>query len=204
MWLLPLLWAVYTSLRPYSDTAARGYFSIRGVLNFQNYVNAWTQADLPHYYLNTLIVVAARLVLTLLLSSFVGVRHRALRFASTCPADGLHGRQPAAAAGDHYAAVSNVPGAAVARWLSDSGVFFDSYVGIIAIHVAFQTGLLHVRAEQLHEDDPEGAHRGRAGRRRSVWQYLRRSSCRCVDRRWRRWRRSSSPGSTTTSSGPWC
>ena len=40
LWLLPVLWAVYTSLRPYSDTAARGYVSLPGVLNFQNYINA--------------------------------------------------------------------------------------------------------------------------------------------------------------------
>ena len=50
VWLLPVLWAVYTSLRPYADTAEHGYVSLPGVLNFQNYVNAWTQADLPHYY----------------------------------------------------------------------------------------------------------------------------------------------------------
>jgi multiple sugar transport system permease protein len=39
-WLAPLLWAVYTSLRPYADTAARGYFSLPGQLNFDNVVNA--------------------------------------------------------------------------------------------------------------------------------------------------------------------
>jgi multiple sugar transport system permease protein len=71
IWLLPPLWAIYTSLRPYADTAERGYVSLPGTLNFQNYINAWTQADLPHYYGNTLIVVAPALVLTLLLSSFV-------------------------------------------------------------------------------------------------------------------------------------
>src|SRR5450755_2767584 len=71
LWLLPVAWAIYTSLRPYADTAARGYVSLPGVLNFQNYINAWTQADLPHYYANTLIVVGPALVLTLLLSSFV-------------------------------------------------------------------------------------------------------------------------------------
>ena len=50
VWLLPVAWAVYTSLRPYADTAERGYVSLPGVLNLQNYINAWTQADLPHYY----------------------------------------------------------------------------------------------------------------------------------------------------------
>ena len=30
VWLMPLLWAVYTSLRPFSETAERGYVSIGG------------------------------------------------------------------------------------------------------------------------------------------------------------------------------
>ena len=36
--------------------------------------------------------------------------------------------------------------------LSTNGVWYDQYFGIMMIHIAFQLGLLHVRAEQLHED----------------------------------------------------
>jgi len=58
--MIPVLWALYTSLRPYSDTAEHGYVSIAHALSFENYKNAWTQADLPHYYINSAIVTIPR------------------------------------------------------------------------------------------------------------------------------------------------
>lgn len=49
VWLVPLLWAVYTSLRSYADTSAHGYLSLAHGLTFANYGNAWSQSDLPSY-----------------------------------------------------------------------------------------------------------------------------------------------------------
>src|SRR4030088_1290546 len=141
VWLLPVVWAVYTSLRPYADTAERGYVSLPGVLNFQNYLNAWNQADLPHYYTNTLIVVGPALILTLLLSSFVAfvLARFPFRFNLSLlmlfTAVNLLPQQTIIT--PLYRLYLAVP---LPEWLSDSGVFFDSYVGIIAIHVAFQMG----------------------------------------------------------------
>jgi multiple sugar transport system permease protein len=141
VWLLPPAWAIYTSLRPYSDTAERGYVSLPGVLNLQNYINAWTQADLPHYYLNTLIVVAPALVLILLLSSFVAfvVSRFSFRFnlllLMVFTAGNLLPQQTIIT--PLYRLYLALP---LPEWLSDTGLFFDSYVGIIAIHVAFQMG----------------------------------------------------------------
>jgi multiple sugar transport system permease protein len=141
VWLLPPAWAIYTSLRPYADTAQRGYVSLPGTLNFQNYINAWTQADLPHYYLNTLIVVAPALVLTLLLSSFVAFVIARFPFGLNLTllmvftAGNLLPQQTIIT--PLYRLYLALP---LPEWLSDSGLFFDSYVGIIAIHVAFQMG----------------------------------------------------------------
>jgi multiple sugar transport system permease protein len=141
VWLLPPVWAIYTSLRPYSDTAERGYVSLPGVLNIQNYVNAWTQADLPHYYLNTLVVVVPALVLILLLSSFVAfvVSRFSFRFnlllLMVFTAGNLLPQQTIIT--PLYRLYLALP---LPDWLSDTGLFFDSYVGIIAIHVAFQMG----------------------------------------------------------------
>ncbi|TME97256.1 MAG: carbohydrate ABC transporter permease [Chloroflexi bacterium] len=141
LWLLPIVWAVYTSLRPYSDTAERGYVSLPGVLNLQNYINAWTQADLPHYYANTLIIVGPALVLTLLLSSFVAfvVARFPFRYNLTLlmvfTAGNLLPQQTIIT--PLYRMYLALP---LPEWLSDTGLFFDSYVGVIAIHVAFQMG----------------------------------------------------------------
>jgi multiple sugar transport system permease protein len=141
VWLLPVVWAVYTSFRPYADTAERGYVSLPGVMNLDNYVHAWTQADLPHYYANTLIVVAPTVVLTLLLSSFVAfvVARYSLRFNLALlmlfTAGNLLPQQVVIT--PLYRLYLALP---LPEWISDTGLFFDSYAGIIAIHVAFQMG----------------------------------------------------------------
>jgi len=47
VWLSPIFWAIYTSLRPYADTARLGYVSIGGTYNLDNFVNSWNGAELP-------------------------------------------------------------------------------------------------------------------------------------------------------------
>ena len=44
-WLFPLLWAVYTALRPYADTLANGYISLPTTLSLDNFVDAFTRAS---------------------------------------------------------------------------------------------------------------------------------------------------------------
>ena len=40
VWIFPILWTVWTSLRPYNDIISYGIFSWPRHLNFNNYVNA--------------------------------------------------------------------------------------------------------------------------------------------------------------------
>jgi multiple sugar transport system permease protein len=140
-WLIPLLWAVYTSLRPYADTAARGYVSLPGELNFDNFVNAWNQAELPRYYLNTIIVVVPAVILTLAFASFVAFAvsrfdvkiNLALLMVFT--AGNL--LPPQVIITPLYRMYLKIP---LPYWMNDLGTLYDSYWGIIAIHVAFQLG----------------------------------------------------------------
>lgn len=69
LWLLPLLWALYTSLRPYADTAARGYVSLPGTLTLQNYLTAWNQGQMPRFFLNSLLIAVPAVVIVLVLAS---------------------------------------------------------------------------------------------------------------------------------------
>ena len=69
VWLLPLLWAIYTSLRPYASTAVHGYVSIAGEYNFDNYTNAWNNAEMGKYFVNTLIITLPAVAFTLFLAS---------------------------------------------------------------------------------------------------------------------------------------
>ena len=141
IWIFPLLWAVYISLRPLGDTALHGDFSLPSTLNFQNFIDAWTQANLPYYYLNTLIVAVPAVAITLLLSSMLAF---ALTRANTrfnlfmlllFTAGNL--LPPQVIIVPLYTLYLHIP---IPHPLSDNGILYDQYVGIILIHVVFQTG----------------------------------------------------------------
>jgi len=141
LFLFPVLYALYTSLRPYSDTAEHGYVSIAHKLTFDNYKTAWTGADLPHFYLNSLIITVPAIVLTLLLSSFVAfaVSRFSWRFNIALlmlfTAGNLLPQQVIIT--PLYRLYLEIP---LPAFMSDSESLYDSYWGIIAIHVAFQMG----------------------------------------------------------------
>ena len=139
--LAPLLWTVYTSLRPYADTAERGYVSLPGTLNFDNYTNAWTNAEMPRYYLNTLLVTVPGVVLTLLLASFVafGIARFSWRgnIALLILFTAGNLLPPQVILTPLYRLYLQLP---LPYWMSDSEAMFDSYWGLIAINVAFQVG----------------------------------------------------------------
>jgi len=141
LFLFPILYAIYTSLRPYSDTAEHGYVSIAHSLSFENYKNAWTQADLPHYYINSAIVTIPAIVITLLLASFVafGISRYSwklnLALLMLFTAGNLLPQQVIIT--PLYRLFLEIP---LPSFLSESESLYDSFYGIIAIHVAFQLG----------------------------------------------------------------
>jgi multiple sugar transport system permease protein len=143
IWLLPLAWAVYTSLRPYEDTAGdpRGYVSIGGAYNLDNYVAAWSQGELPKYFLNTVIIVVPAVILVLLLASMMAftVSRYSWRLNLTLlmvfTAANLLPPQVIITPLFRIFLLLPLP-----PILSDNGLFYDQYVGLMAIHVAFQLG----------------------------------------------------------------
>ena len=141
LWLIPVLWALYTSLRPYSDTAEHGYVSIAHSLSLVNFKNAWTQADLPHYYINSAIVTIPAIIITLLLASFVafGISRYSwklnLALLMLFTAGNLLPQQVIIT--PLYRLFLEIP---LPSFMSESESLYDSFWGIIAIHVAFQLG----------------------------------------------------------------
>jgi multiple sugar transport system permease protein len=140
-WLFPLLWAAYTSLRPYGETLTHGYISLPSVLNLDNFVNAWERANFPQFYLNSLIVAVPSVLLTLLLASMVAfaVSRFNWRFNLLCLMLFTAGNllPPQVIIVPLYRLYLLLP---LPQPLSDNGVLYDQYLGIIIIHVAFQTG----------------------------------------------------------------
>jgi multiple sugar transport system permease protein len=141
LWLFPLLWAVYTSLRPIGDTITHGFVSWPGTLNLSNYVNVWSAAELPHYYLNTLLIAVPAVVLTLLVASMVAfcITQLSWKFNILVLLVFTAGNllPPQVIIVPLYWIYLNTP---MPDWLSDNGLLYDQYVGIILIHVVFQTG----------------------------------------------------------------
>jgi len=141
VWLFPLLWAAYTSLRPFEETFKHGYISLPATLNFDNYVTAWTQAELPYYFLNTLIIVVPSMFFILWLSSMIGFAVSSfswrfnLLFLLLFTAGNL--LPPQVIIVPLYRLYLLLP---VPAPLSDNGLMYDQYLGIALIHIVFQTG----------------------------------------------------------------
>ncbi|MGW3563927.1 carbohydrate ABC transporter permease [Streptomyces sp. NPDC000941] len=141
LWLVPLLWAVYTSLRSYEDTASNGYFSLPRSFGLDNFTDAWTQSGMPHFFWNSVLITVPAVLCTLLFSAAVAffVSRFDFRFnlallmlftaGNLLPAQVL--------ITPLYRLYLQIP---LPWWMSDSMLLYDSVWGIIAIHVAYQCG----------------------------------------------------------------
>jgi multiple sugar transport system permease protein len=140
-WLVPVVWTLYTSLRPYSATAEHGYVSLSGPFNFENYSKAWSQADMPHFFLNSLIITVPAVLITLFFASCVAfvVTKLSWRFnvilLIVFVAANLLPQQVILT--PLYRMYLEIP---LPTWLNENGTMYDSFVGLIAIHIAFQVG----------------------------------------------------------------
>ena len=141
LWIAPVAWTIYTSLRPYSETAEHGYVSLPRTITFENYSKAWSQADLPHYFLNSLVITVPAVIVTLFFAACVAfvVARLSFRFNIALlilfTAANLLPQQIVLT--PLYRMYLEIP---LPEWLSDGGQMYDSYLGLIIINVAFQVG----------------------------------------------------------------
>ena len=71
VWIFPILWTVWTSLRPYNDIISYGIFSWPRRLTFDNYLNAVSEMQIGGYLLNSAIVTIPSVILTLFFGSLI-------------------------------------------------------------------------------------------------------------------------------------
>jgi len=141
LWLVPVVWTFYTSLRPYEDTAERGYVSLPGSIGFENYTTAFTQGDLPRFFLNSLIITLPAVFVTLFFAACVAFVVSRLSFRFNVAllivfmAANLLPQQVVLT--PLYRMYLQIP---LPEFLSESGQMYDSYLGLIVINVAFQVG----------------------------------------------------------------
>jgi multiple sugar transport system permease protein len=71
VWIFPIAWTIWTSLRPYKDVRSNGLFSIPKTLNLDNYTEAISRMDLPLYFWNTALITVPAVFLTLFFGSLI-------------------------------------------------------------------------------------------------------------------------------------
>ena len=139
IWIFPILWTFWTSLRPYNDVISYGVFSRPRHLNFSNYIHAFQQMRIARYFLNTFYVTAPAVVLTLFLGSLIAfvVSRYSFRFNLSLLL--------LFTAGNMLPIVlTYIP----VFWLyikvgdlvGNRHLLYNNYLGIILVHVAFQVG----------------------------------------------------------------
>lgn len=141
LFLLPIFGAIYSSLRPFSETIRDGYLSFPETLTLDNYRNAWSQGDFLKKYWNTALILFPALILTLWFSSMVafGATRYTWRFNVGMLVFFTAGNllpqqiiiQPL------FQIYKRVP---LPDFMSNSGSLLGSTWGLILIHVAFQSG----------------------------------------------------------------
>jgi len=154
LWIFPLFWAVYSSLRPIADTVTHGYVSLpAGGLSLDNFKTFWTEADLPYFYANTLVIVVPSVILILLLASMVAFActQFSWRFNLVVlmifTAGNLLPPQVIIVPLYHIYLSTPIPMLSsidIGRFsfpiFTDNNLLYDQYIGIMLIHVVFQTG----------------------------------------------------------------
>ena len=141
MWLIPLVWALFTALRPKADTDKFGYFSFGGAFNFDNFAQAWTQGGFAGYFLNSVIYTVPAVVLTLFFASMMAfaVSRFTWKFNITLlimfTAGNLLPPQVLAAPLFSIFKLVHLPYS-----ISESGTLLNTYFSVIAVNTAFQVG----------------------------------------------------------------
>ena len=141
LWLLPIVWTLYIALRPISDTIVNGYFSAPQTLTLENFVTAWNQAQMWVPFINTAIITIPAVILTLFIASMLGFVFSRYSFRLNLlllmmfTAGNL--LPPQVIIVPLYRMYLLLP---LPKPLSDNGLMYDSYFGVILINVVFQTG----------------------------------------------------------------
>ncbi|MEY4023454.1 MAG: hypothetical protein RLZ23_415 [Actinomycetota bacterium] len=138
-WLFPIFWVLWTSFHPYRDSYVSGLFSWPSNFNLDNYREAIHKMQVPRYFINTIIILVPSIFFILFFGSLLAfvisrykIRNRkllllALTAGSMLPAQFIY--YPI------FKIYIFVGGA-----MGDKTFFYDSYLGVILVHIALQMG----------------------------------------------------------------
>lgn len=139
LWIFPLAWTLWSSFRPYKEIRARGTFSIPERFGLFNYSDAIKRMELPTYLWNSFIITVPAVFLTLFFGSLIAfvVSRYSFKFnvgmlllftaGNLLPAQLVF-----IPVFKMYLNIGDLVG--------DRRFLFDSPLGVVLIHVAFQMG----------------------------------------------------------------
>ena len=81
IWIVPLIWALGTSLRDPSEALGTGWLWLPGAPTLANFQEAWAAAPFPTYYVNTIIIVGGILAVQLVTITLSGYAFARVPFA---------------------------------------------------------------------------------------------------------------------------
>jgi len=131
VWLLPVFGAFLTSMRTMGDLMDNGFWSLPEKITMQNFSKAWSDGNLNTYLKNSFIITIPSLIGTLALSSLVGFALAKYKFK-----------------GNMFIYLMFVAGMLIPFQILLIPVFrlsnylgiYNSYWGLIMIHMVFQMG----------------------------------------------------------------
>jgi len=141
LWMVPIVFALYVSLRPISETNKLGYVSIAHHLTFANYTDAWSQSDMLRFFVNSVKITVPAVIVTLFLASCVAFVVSRLKFKFNVAllivftAGNLLPQQVIITPLYRLYLQIHLP-----HLLSSSGLLYNSITGLIVINVSFQLG----------------------------------------------------------------
>lgn len=166
VWLFPIIWTLWSSFRPYSDVLNRGLFSFPNSFTLANYSVALEKMAVVRYFINTLIILVPSVFFILFFGSLIAfgiskyrIKYKksillALTAGSMLPAQFIY--YPI------FKMYIFLGGA-----LGDKTLLYDSYIGVILVHIALQTGfatfVLHSHLESIPKEISEAAQVDGAG-----------------------------------------
>ena len=160
LWLLPILWTIWSSFRPYSDVLSNGLLSMPHTMNFANYQEALQKMAVVKYFINTLIILIPSVFFILFFGSLIAfaiskyrIKYKktlllAFTAGSMLPAQFIY--YPIF---KMYIAFGSAFG--------DKTLLYDNYIGVILVHIALQTGfatfVVHSHLESIPKELSEAA-----------------------------------------------
>jgi multiple sugar transport system permease protein len=131
MWLVPMMTALVTSVRTNDDILINGFWSFPKEITLENFKTAWTRAGLEKYLLNSFIITLPALIGTLFLSSLSAYALARFKFTGNRLIFFL------------YVGGMMLPFQVLMLpvfRLTDALGLYDTYMGVILFHTAFQLG----------------------------------------------------------------